>query len=97
MSDAVTSITMGPEDPVWAGGVTDRPAGCCPRGKHGVLPPEDPWAIRACCGLHYKVVPTFEDCTPDLRREPVSVCRWGRDVIVGGVETGGAGGGHCSG
>ena len=49
---------------------------------------------RGCCrNGHYVVVPALEDCTPDLPRGVVAVCRWGREVVVWGAEAGGAEGG----
>ena len=35
----------------------------------------------------------LEDCTPDLRRGVVAVCRWGREVVVWGAEAGSVKGG----
>ena len=51
------------------------------------------WAGGRCCGGQYVVVPALEDCTPDLRWGVVTVCRWGREVVVGDAEAGGAEGG----
>ena len=54
---------------------------------------------RSCSGYHV-VVAALEDCTPDLRRRVVSVCMWGREVVVWGAEAGGAEGvvaGWCGG
>ena len=65
-----------------------------PWGEHGVGPSDEPlWAGGCCCSGHYVVVPALEDCTPDLRRGVVAVCRWGREVVVEGTEAGGAEGG----
>ena len=47
---------------------------------------------RSCSGYHV-VVPALEDCTPDLRRGVVTVCRWGREVVIWDAEAGGAEGG----
>ena len=56
-----------------------------PWGEHGVGPFFEPlWAGGCCCGSHYVVVLALEDCTPDLRRGVVAVCRWGGAVVVGG-------------
>ena len=38
-------------------------------------------------------MPALKDCTPDLRRGVVTVCKWGREVVVWGAEAGGAEGG----
>ena len=71
----------------------------CPRwggswGKHGVCPlDEQLWAGGRSCSGHYVVVPALEDCNPDLRWGVATVCRWGREVVVWGAETGGAEGG----
>ena len=62
-------------------------------GEHGVGPREDPWAIRVCCSVHHVVVPALNDCTPDLRRVSLADRRWGGEVVLGGVEAGGAAGG----
>ena len=78
------------EDPVWSAGFPYCRGGCGPWGEHGVGAPEDPWGIWMCCGLHYVIVLAFEDCTPDLRRGPVAVCRWAGGVIGGGAKNGGA-------
>ena len=74
---------------MWGGGV---PHG--PWGEHGVCPFDEPlWpGGRSCSGYHV-VVPALEDCAPDLRRGVVSVCRWGREVVVWGAEAGSAEGG----
>ena len=59
------------------------------RGEHGVGPLDDPlWAGGRCCGGHYVVVPALEDCTPDLLRWVLAVCRWGEEVMVGVGEAG---------
>ena len=72
-----------------------------PWGEHSVSPFHEPlWAGRCCCSGHYVVVPWPQDCTRDLLRGVVAVCRWGREVIVWGAEAGGAEGGvavWCSG
>ena len=65
-----------------------------PRGDHGVCPFDEPLRARGRgCSGHYVVVPPLGDCTPDLRRAVVTVCRWGREVVVWGAEAGGAEGG----
>ena len=75
-------------------GVPYCPWWCGPWGEHGVGPFDEPlWAWGCCCGGHYVVVPALEDCTSDLRRGVVAVCRWGREVVVWGAEPGGAEGG----
>ena len=38
-------------------------------------------------------MPALEDCTRDLRRGVVAVCRRGREVVVWGAEVGGTEGG----
>ena len=38
-------------------------------------------------------MPGLQDCTPDLRRGVVVVCRWGREVVVRAAEAGCAVGG----
>ena len=70
-----------------------------PWGKHGVCPFDKPlWDGECCCTSHYVVVPALEDCTPDLQRGVVAVCRWGRGgFLVGGTEVGGAEGGVAGG
>ena len=35
-------------------------------------------------------MPALEDCTPDLRRCVVTVCRWGREIVVCSAAAGGA-------
>ena len=83
-----------PEDFVRVGGVPYCPWLGGPWGRHGVGPFDEPlWAGGCCCGGQYIVVPALEDRTPDLRRGPVAVCRWGGEVVVGGAEAGGAEGG----
>ena len=63
-------------------------------GKHGVCPFDEPLLARGrSCSGHYVVVPAPEDCNPDLWRGLVTVCRWGREVIVWGAEAGSARGG----
>ena len=71
----------------------------CPRwggrwGEHGVCPFDEPLRAgeRSCSGYHV-VVPALEDRTPDLRWGVVTVCRWGRGVVVWGAEAGSAEGG----
>ena len=65
-----------------------------PWDEHSVGPFDEPlWAEECCCSGHYVVVPALEDCTPDLRRRVVAVCRWGREVVIWGAEAGGAEGG----
>ena len=62
------------------------PGGAAPWGEHGVGPFDEPlWAGGCCCSSHYVVVPALKDCTPDLRRGVVAVCRWGREVVVCGA------------
>ena len=77
----VSRLEDAPEDPVLGGGFSQRPRGCGPWGEHGVGPPEDPWAMwlwaGECRGGDYTIVPGYEDCTPDLGRGPVAICRWG--------------------
>ena len=65
-----------------------------PRGEHGVFPFDEPLRAggRSCSG-HNVVVSALEDCTPDLRGGVVTVCRWGREVVVWGAGAGGAEGG----
>ena len=88
----IPRLEDAPEDPLWGGGLSHQPGGCGSPGEHGVRPPEDPWAFWCwagdCRGGHYVIVPAFEDCAPDLWRGPVAVCRWGGEVVVGGVESG---------
>ena len=81
-------------DPVWGGGVPYCPWWGAPWGEHGVCPLEEPLRAggRSYSGYHV-VVAAIEDCTPDLRRGVVSVCRWGREVVVWGAEAGGVEGG----
>ena len=65
-----------------------------PWGEHGVCLFDEP--LRAGgrnCNGHHVVVPALKDCTPDLRRGLVIVCRWGREVVVWGAEAGRAEGG----
>ena len=83
-----------PEDPVRGGGVPYCPCSGGPWGKHGVCPFDEPLRAggRSCSG-HYVLLPALEDCTPDLRRGVVPVCRWAREVVVWGAEAGGAEGG----
>ena len=62
-----------------------------PWGEHGVCPFDEPlWAGGRSCSGYHVVVPQLEDCTPDLRRGVVTVCRWGREVVVSGAEAIGA-------
>ena len=60
------------------GGVPYCPWWGSPWGKHGVCPFDEPLRAggRSRSGYHV-VVPGLEDCTPDLRRGLVTVCRWG--------------------
>ena len=75
---------------MWGGGLPYCPRGRGPWGEDGISPPDDPfWASGRRSG-HYVVVPALEDCTPDLQRGLVAVCRWWGKVIVGGAEAGGA-------
>ena len=77
-----------------SGGVPYCPWWRDPWGQHGVGPFDEPLGDGGgCCGGHYVVVPALEDCTPDLRRGAVAVCRWGGKVVVGRAEAGGAEGG----
>ena len=88
----VPRFEVAPEDPVWGGGFPQPPGGCDPWGEHGVGPPEVPWAIpfwAGGCFTHFVIVPTFEDCTPDLGRRPLAVCRWETAVVVRRVDVGG--------
>ena len=73
------------------GGVSYCPCRGGPWGEHGVCPFDEPLQAggRSCSG-RYVVVPALEDCTPDLRRGVVTVCRWGREVVVWDAEAGGA-------
>ena len=65
-----------------------------PWGEHGVCPFDEPLRARGrSFSGHHVVPPVIEDCTPDLRRGLVTVCRLGREVIVWGAEAGGAEGG----
>ena len=76
------------------GGVPYCPWWGSPWGQHGVCPFEEPMSAGGrCCSGYHVVVPALEDCTPDLRRGVVTVCRWGREVVVWGAEAGGMGGG----
>ena len=85
-------------DPVRDGGVPYCPWWRGPRGEHGVCPYDEPlWAGGRSCSGHIVVVPALEDCTPDLRRGVVAVCRWGRKVVVWGAEAGSAEGGVAGG
>ena len=60
------------------GGVPHCPWWGGPWGKHGICPFDEPlWAGGRSCSSHYVVVPALKDCTPDLRRGVVTVCRWG--------------------
>ena len=63
-------------------------------GEHDVCPLDEPLRAggRSRRGYHV-VVAALEDCTPDLRRGLVTVCRWGGEVVVWGAEAGGAEGG----
>ena len=90
----VPRLEDAPEDLVRGGGVPYCPGGRGPCGEHGVGSLDDPlWAGGRCCGGKYIVVPPLEDCTPDLRRGVIAVCRYGGEVVVGGAEGGGAEGG----
>ena len=90
----VPRLEDAPEDPVRGGGVPYCPWWGGPWGEHGVCPFDEPLPAggRSCSGYHV-VVPALKDCTPDLRRGVVTVCWWGREVVVWGVEAGGAEGG----
>ena len=71
------------------GGVPYCPWWGGPWSEHGVSPFDHPlWAGGRCCGGHYLVVPPLEDCTPELRRGVVAVCRGGG----GGALSAGCGG-----
>ena len=76
------------------GGVPYCPWWGSPWGEQGVCPYDEPLRAggRSCSG-RYVVVPALEDCTPDLRQGVVTVCRWGREVVVWSAEAGGAEGG----
>ena len=90
----VPRLEDAPEDFVRGSGVAYCPWWGGPWGEHGVGPFEESlWAGGRYCGGHYVVVPALEDCTPDLRRGVVAVCRWGWGVVVGGAEASGAEGG----
>ena len=82
------------EDPLRGPGVPYCPWSAGPWGKHGVCLFDEPLRDkgRSCSG-HYVVVPALEDCTPDLRQGVVTVCRWGREVVVCGAEASSAEGG----
>ena len=76
------------------GGVPYCPWWGGPWGKPGVCPFDEP--LRAggrSCSSQFVVVLVLEDCTPDLRQGSVTVCRWGREVVVWGAEASGAEGG----
>ena len=75
-------------------GSPTAPGGAAPWGEHGVCPFDEPLRAggRSCSGYHV-VVPALEDRTPDLRRGVVTVCRWGREIVVWAAEAGGAEGG----
>ena len=90
----VPRLEDAPEDPVRAGWVPYCPWWGGPWGEHGVCAFDKPLRARGrgCSGYHV-VVPTLEACTPDLQRGVVTVCRWGRDVVVWGAEAGGVEGG----
>ena len=76
------------------GGVPYCPWWGGPWGEHGVSPFDEPlWAGGCCCSGNYAVVPAIQDCTRDLRRGVVAVCRWGREVVFWGAQAGGAEGG----
>ena len=76
------------------GGVPYCPWWGGPWGEHGVGPFDEPLWDGVCCRSgHYLVVPALDDCTPDLRRGVVAVCRWGGEVVVEGAEAGSAEGG----
>ena len=83
------------------GGVPYCPWWGGPWKEHGVGPfDERLWARGCCCSGHYVVLPALEDCTRDLCRGVVAVCRRGREVVVWGAEAGGTEGvvaGWCSG
>ena len=76
------------------GGVPYCPWWGGPRGEHGVCPLDEPLRAggRSCSGFH-EVLPALEDCNPDFRRQVVTVCRWGGEVVVWSAEAGGAEGG----
>ena len=77
-----------------AGGVPYCPWWGGPWAEHGVRPFDKPLRAGGCgCSHHYVVVPAPEDCTPDLRRGAITVCRWGREVVVWSAEAGSAEGG----
>ena len=90
----VPRLEYAPEDRVRGGGIPYCPWWGGPWGEHSVCPFDEPLRAggRSCSG-HYVVVPALEDCTPDLRRGLVTVCRWGKEVVVWGAEAGAAEGG----
>ena len=74
----VSRLEDAPENFVRSDGVPYCPWWGGAWGKHGVGSFDEPlWAGGCCCGRHYVVVPALEDCTPDLRRGVIDVCRWG--------------------
>ena len=79
----VPRLEYAPEDLLRSGGVPYCPWWGGPWGEHGVCPLDEPLRAggRSCSG-HYVVVPALGDCTPDLWRGGVTVCRWGREVVV---------------
>ena len=72
----VPRLEDAPDDPVWGAGLLYCPGGCGPWFKHGICPLDDPLKAGGCRGGHDVVLPALEDCTPDLRRRLVAVCRW---------------------
>ena len=81
-------------DPVRRGGVPYCPWWGGAWGEHGVCPFDEPlWAGGRSCSGYHVAVPALEDCTPDLQRGVVTVCRWGREVVVWGAEAGSVEGG----
>ena len=66
------------------GGVPYCPWWGGPWGEHGVCLCDEPLRAggRSCSGYHV-IVPALEDCTPDLRRGVVTVCRWGGRSLSG--------------
>ena len=75
----------------WVVGSPTAPGGAAP-GVSMVLVPltSNCGPGKFCCGDPYVVVPALEDCTPDLRRGVVAVCRWEGEIVVGCSEAGGA-------
>ena len=83
------------------GGVPYCPWWGGPWNEYVVCPLDEPLRAGGRSHSGYNVVvPALEDCSPDLRRGVVTVCRWGGGVVVWGAEAGGAEGsvaGWCGG